>query len=99
MLDMRKILYIGWVGHKNLGDELMVELFEENVLKMNDPYEIKRIENDFNQLRLLNYEEWDVVVLGGGSILSNPYFVLNFLLMWVHRLSCWVIDLKCLILQ
>lgn len=68
---MRKVLYLGWIGFQNIGDELMWELFEAygrkhwgsrcEIIpsKPGIPYE--------------QVHRFDAVVLGGGSLLIPGY--------------------------
>lgn len=76
---MKKVLYFGWLGHRNIGDELMWDIFRNLFLKNipSSEYKLisstvnirKRLKNDSNYLK-----SFDIFVLGGGSILM-PNFV------------------------
>ncbi|UED76415.1 polysaccharide pyruvyl transferase family protein [Brevibacillus sp. DP1.3A] len=70
--SMKKVLYVGWLGFKNLGDELMWDAFHDLSRKYLDPAKYKVIPSlpgvDLNDL-----SEYDTVVLGGGSLLVPGY--------------------------
>lgn len=67
---MGKVLYVGWLGFNNLGDEIMWSAF-------------KRLAHDHSnkincevfpyKMGLNNIDPFDTVVLGGGSLLTEPY--------------------------
>ena len=66
-----KILYIGWVGYKNIGDELMLENFKKLAKeKLGSDCIIKATMCSEN---FDNFNGYDVVCLGGGSILSEGF--------------------------
>jgi len=75
---MKKVLYLGWLGHQNIGDELMWDLFREkfHTKADNEKYKLthtdKRLKNrlTYNKNLLKNY---DIIVLGGGSLLTPRY--------------------------
>lgn len=69
---VKKILYIGWIGFNNLGDELMYELFKEKVNEMNGEFEIDVANYVERYLIHADITEFDLIVLGGGSIFSGP---------------------------
>lgn len=81
---MKKVLYIGWVGFKNLGDELMLDLFKEQLLPLGESYTLDAANIEYRFLKNVRVKEYDLIVLGGGSIfgggeqLVSPY-VINFL--------------------
>ncbi|NIK71864.1 MULTISPECIES: polysaccharide pyruvyl transferase family protein [unclassified Paenibacillus] len=69
---MRKVLYLGWIGFNNLGDEWMWEMFKtlaDTHLK----------EEEYQVIPSLPAVEWkkvsqyDTIVLGGGSLLVPGY--------------------------
>lgn len=71
---MIKILYLGWIGHNNLGDDLLLNIFISLGKKyVNKPYKITSLspkaDFDFNILK-----SHDVIVLGGGSLIS-PHLI------------------------
>lgn len=69
---MKKILYIGWLGFNNLGDELMWEMFRDLSGKYLDPSEYQVIPS-LPGVNLKDTSPYDVVVLGGGSLLIPGY--------------------------
>ncbi|MFC3884176.1 polysaccharide pyruvyl transferase family protein [Bacillus songklensis] len=68
---MKRVLYLGWIGHNNLGDELLWNLFNRlsNLYFGQEEIEIipslKRKDLDLNK--------YDSIVLGGGSVLLPKY--------------------------
>lgn len=81
---MKKVLYIGWIGYENLGDELMYDLFKEEFLTLGDTYTLDVANVEHQYLKNVSIQEFDLIVLGGGSILSgkdnfvHPY-IINYL--------------------
>lgn len=69
---MRKVLYLGWIGFNNLGDEWMWEMFKD----MADAH-LK--EEEYHVIPSLPQVEWkkvsqyDTIVLGGGSLIVPGY--------------------------
>lgn len=69
--EKKKILYIGWIGHKNLGDELMWDLFKEKFNEMFG-YENWELHGTIQKpARDFNLDNFDLIVLGGGSIICK----------------------------
>ncbi|MGD6969305.1 polysaccharide pyruvyl transferase family protein [Rossellomorea vietnamensis] len=68
----QKILYMGWLGYKNLGDELLWDLFKEkfHTAMEGQPWELTSTPPR-RFIYGLNVDPFDVVVLGGGSIISK----------------------------
>jgi polysaccharide pyruvyl transferase WcaK-like protein len=72
-------LYLGWLGHQNVGDDLMWDVFHEKFNSKVDTKKFKlipslkavrdKIASDIKYLK-----QFDVIVLGGGSLLT-PSFV------------------------
>lgn len=79
---MKKVLYIGWIGFNNLGDELLWHIFRETFTKYLDKDKITLIPS-LPRTDLKNLEEFDTVVLGGGSLLLPGY--LQILQNAIHR--------------
>ena len=74
---MKKILYLGWIGHKNLGDELIWEIFNNLCNSYLDfDYQVTPSTPDIMLKDTINY---DTIVLGGGSILIPEY------INWIHH--------------
>lgn len=68
----KRILYIGWIGFQNLGDELMYDLFKEKVSEMEGDFHIDVVNYVEKYLQNVNISDFDLIVLGGGSIFSGP---------------------------
>ncbi|MEH7469435.1 polysaccharide pyruvyl transferase family protein, partial [Priestia megaterium] len=69
---MKKVLYIGWIGFGNLGDELLWHVFKELSEQYYSEEEIE-ITPSFPGVDFKNVEPYDTVVLGGGSLLLPGY--------------------------
>ncbi|GGP09215.1 polysaccharide pyruvyl transferase family protein [Oceanobacillus neutriphilus] len=78
---MKHVLYIGWIGYNNLGDELMFECFKEQFYQLGDDYKLDLVNNEKRYLDNAPLQSYDLIVLGGGSILSGagypiqPYII------------------------
>ncbi|WML31550.1 polysaccharide pyruvyl transferase family protein [Neobacillus sp. OS1-32] len=74
--DKKKILYLGWLGQNNIGDEVLYELFEHMFYKYNQHSENVYIDafstDSSNKVSISSY---DLVVLGGGSLIHLPYWI------------------------
>lgn len=75
---MRNVLYLGWIGFNNLGDEWMWEMFRDLAAEELDP-QAYRIVPSLPSVDWKNVAEYDSVVLGGGSLIIPGYVEL------VHR--------------
>ena len=81
---MKKVLYIGWIGYANLGDELMYELFKEEFKQLGASYSLDVANIEPKYLKNVSIKDYDLIVLGGGSILGgkgnyiHPY-IINYL--------------------
>ncbi|PGY48502.1 polysaccharide pyruvyl transferase family protein [Priestia megaterium] len=69
---MKKVLYIGWIGFGNLGDELLWHVFKELSEQYYSEDEIE-ITPSFPGVDFKNVDPYDTVVLGGGSLLLPGY--------------------------
>jgi len=70
---LKKILYIGWIGYNNLGDDLLWNIFKELSKKHHfREHQIKVIPS-FPAVDISNVNEFDTVVLGGGSLIAPHY--------------------------
>lgn len=81
---MKKVLYIGWIGYANLGDELMYDLFKEEFKKLGESYILDVANIEHKYLKNVSIKDYDLIVLGGGSIFGgkgnyvHPY-IINYL--------------------
>lgn len=77
----KKILYIGWIGLGNVGDELMYDLFQEHASHTFPPPIVDFVNYEEKFLKNINIHYFDVIILGGGSIFSSadhaiePYII------------------------
>lgn len=69
---MKKVLYIGWIGFGNLGDELLWNVFKELNKHYNYSTEIEIVPS-LPGVDINHTEEYDTVILGGGSLLLPGY--------------------------
>lgn len=69
---MKRILYIGWIGFNNLGDELLWNLFKDTCGKYFTKDQID-ITPSVPGIDLKKIESYDTVILGGGSLLLPGY--------------------------
>src|SRR5690606_20459936 len=72
----KKILYLGWLGYNNIGDDVLYELFEKMFHKyktISEEVQIEPLNSSINQeMDLSNY---DLIVLGGGSLFNIPQLI------------------------
>ncbi len=74
---MQKILYLGWIGFGNLGDELLWHQFRNLCAKHIPDNEIQ-ITPSFPGVDIRALDKYDLVVLGGGSLFLPGYLeILN----------------------
>lgn len=66
-----KILYLGWVGTKNIGDELMLDNFRELAMKKFGAD--CKVTSIFPSEEYDEFDGFDMIVLGGGSILIEGF--------------------------
>ncbi|WP_152657819.1 polysaccharide pyruvyl transferase family protein [Oceanobacillus sp. CFH 90083] len=71
---MKHVIYIGWIGYNNLGDELMFECFKKEFFKLGDTYKLDLVNNEKRYLDNAALQNYDLIVLGGGSILSGAAY-------------------------
>lgn len=79
MKNIKSILYLGWLGQGNVGDDVLFEFFQRMFYQS-----IDRSNNKFEYIidQYIPYpgykyslESYDLVVLGGGSLISLPYWL------------------------
>lgn len=69
---MRKVLYLGWIGFNNLGDEWMWEMFKAMADAHLDTDEYSVIPS-LPSVEWKKISEYDTLVLGGGSLIVPGY--------------------------
>ena len=69
---MKRILYLGWLGFNNLGDELMWEIFNDLCGEYLDLTKYEIIPSNFS-VDIADTSQYDCIVLGGGSLLLPGY--------------------------
>lgn len=70
---MAKLLYLGEIGYRNAGDEVMWDIFKQEARRF--------ISNELDVLEACRQEyahisAYDIIVLGGGSLLAPSYISL-----------------------
>ena len=70
---LKKILYLGWLGHANVGDEILFEIFKKMIYKEAMEAKITLIVDWHLQLEKYEVDltQYDMVVLGGGSLFGS----------------------------
>nr|WP_275420148.1 polysaccharide pyruvyl transferase family protein [Fervidibacillus halotolerans] len=72
----KKILYLGWLGQQNIGDEVLFQLFEKMFKRYSNQSENVQIDAFSTEPGYqYNASDYDLVVLGGGSLLHIPYWL------------------------
>lgn len=93
---MKKVLYIGWIGFKNLGDELMFDLFREHFETLGEKYQLESANIEDRYLRNVLIQDFDLIVLGGGSILSGSGYPIHpYIINYLYR--CHLLNKKVMI--
>jgi exopolysaccharide biosynthesis predicted pyruvyltransferase EpsI len=75
---MKNVLYLGWLGYKNIGDELMWEIFKQKFDEKVDKSKYRLFPSDKNRLSMIKRKKmvlrhYNTIVLGGGSLLTPSY--------------------------
>lgn len=79
MVHIKKILYLGWVGKGNVGDDMLFELFKSMFYKYST-LERNSISVNIDMYPLVeNYKvsvsNYDLIILGGGSLIHLFYWL------------------------
>ncbi|GAB2541038.1 polysaccharide pyruvyl transferase family protein [Gracilibacillus alcaliphilus] len=74
---MRKVLYIGWIGYRNLGDDLLWHAFRELHARYLSSDQITVVPS-FPAVNIRQLEPYDTVVLGGGSLIAPSYIAVLY---------------------
>lgn len=69
MVNYKKILYLGWIGYGNIGDDLLFDVFRKMVSDIS-PDIVVNYYCPFTN-KNINLKDYDLVVLGGGSLLGK----------------------------
>ncbi|MFP3919023.1 polysaccharide pyruvyl transferase family protein [Lysinibacillus telephonicus] len=93
---MKKVLYIGWIGYKNLGDELMADIFKQQFSILGESYKLDFVNIEHKYLKNVSPNQYDLIVLGGGSILSgNGNLIHPYIIEYLY--NCLTINKKIMI--
>jgi polysaccharide pyruvyl transferase WcaK-like protein len=65
-----RVLYVGWLGFGNLGDDIMWEIFRDLARRLTPEH---RVTPTLPGIDVGNLEPYDLVVLGGGSLILPGY--------------------------
>lgn len=68
-MNRRKILYLGWIGYGNIGDDLLLDVFKKMVSDASHDIVVNYY-CPFTSPNM-NIKDYDLVVLGGGSLLGK----------------------------
>ncbi|WP_020616166.1 polysaccharide pyruvyl transferase family protein [Paenibacillus daejeonensis] len=68
---MKKILYIGWGGHLNLGDEIMLDVFKQRLRSTGNDYQLETVNGELAFLLNANIKDYDTIVVGGGTMFNG----------------------------
>lgn len=90
------MLYVGWVGYNNLGDELMFDLFKKQMAFLGDEYQLDHVNCEKRFLNNVSCSEYDLIVLGGGSILNGPQVTISSLII-DFLYQALILDIKIMI--
>jgi polysaccharide pyruvyl transferase WcaK-like protein len=85
--EMKNIYVIGYFGHENLGDETYKVTFNfifQTFLPKNDLNNYKIHYLDCDTIKLHNFNDTDIIILGGGDIL-NDYFLDKIILKFRNK--------------
>src|SRR5690554_5282181 len=79
MNKVNNILYLGWLGQGNVGDDVLFELFKQMFYQNIDRKDESIEYNIDGYIPISDYhwslEAYDLVVLGGGSIFHLPFWL------------------------
>ncbi|NMA90011.1 MAG: polysaccharide pyruvyl transferase family protein [Amphibacillus sp.] len=93
---MKKVLYIGWIGYRNLGDELMFDLFKEHLSTLGEDFSVDGVNIEHRYLKNIPIENYDLIVLGGGSILGgNNHYLHPYIIDYLYK--CILLNKKIMI--
>ncbi|MFD1415591.1 hypothetical protein [Oceanobacillus jeddahense] len=65
----KTILYIGWIGYRNLGDDLLWNLFRDRADKYFGSGQITIVPS-LSGVNIQHLERYDTIVLGEGSLIA-----------------------------
>lgn len=78
MNQIKNILYLGWLGKGNVGDDVLFELFKTMFYRYHKSKDRSTVNIDAHpgissyRVDLSNYE---LIILGGGSLIHLPYYL------------------------
>lgn len=79
MNRVKKILYLGWLGQGNVGDDVLFEVFKslfyQNIDRKHYKYEYDIDSVYYETGYKTNIRDYDLVVLGGGSLFGLNYWL------------------------
>lgn len=72
----KKILYLGWLGQGNVGDDLLFDIFKKMMFSVNDNIKFNLIIDSITPVNNYHIDltQYDLIVLGGGSLYSLSYW-------------------------
>lgn len=79
MFQIKNILYLGWIGKGNVGDDVLFELFKYMFYKYHEAGDSRGFVNidayPIVQDYKIDLSAYDLIVLGGGSLLHLSYWL------------------------
>lgn len=79
MVLIKNMLYLGWLGKGNVGDDVLFELFKYMFYKYHENKSNKEVINIDSIPVVEGYKidlaSYDLIVLGGGSLIHLPYWL------------------------
>ncbi|WP_040982421.1 polysaccharide pyruvyl transferase family protein [Oceanobacillus jeddahense] len=83
----KTILYIGWIGYRNLGDDLLWNLFRDRAGKYFGSGQITIVPS-LPGVNIQHLERYDIIVLGGGSLIAPTYIQLLYRAIKMKKKVC-----------
>ncbi|MFS0864950.1 polysaccharide pyruvyl transferase family protein [Fredinandcohnia sp. 179-A 10B2 NHS] len=78
-MSVKNVLYLGWLGKGNVGDDVLFELFKTMFYKYGHYTNHNTVANIDAYPTVQNYKidisNYDLIVLGGGSLIHLPYWL------------------------
>lgn len=78
MNQIKNILYLGWLGKANVGDDVLFELFKTMFYRYHKSKDESIVNIDahpsINNYKI-EYSNYDLIVLGGGSLINHPIYL------------------------
>lgn len=83
----KRVLYIGWIGYRNLGDDLLWNLFRDRAERYLASGQITIVPS-LPGVNIQHLERYDTIVLGGGSLIAPTYIKLLYRAIKMKKKVC-----------